>query len=74
MHSAILLTHRKSMMMFGHKACSANRSIAVSSLADDAIAPAFVAPMHLESANAVTNAWPLPSCSAETKQGKPFPF
>lgn len=60
--------------MFGQSACSAKRSIAVSSRADDAIAPAFVAPMARESAIARSRALPVPSCSDETKQGKPLPF
>lgn len=60
--------------MFGHSACSAKRSIAVSSRAEDAMAPALVAPIARDNASAVANAFPLPSCSADTKQGKPFPF
>lgn len=62
------------MMMFGHRACSAKRSMAVSSRAEEAMAPALVAPIARESARAIRRADPVPSCSAETKQGNPFPF
>ena len=64
----------KSMMMFGQRACSAKRSIAVSSRADEAMAPAFVAPIARERASASSRALPVPSCSDETKQGKPLPL
>lgn len=49
-------------------------SIAVSSLTEDAIAPALVAPMALDKARAVANPLPVPSCSTDTKQGNPLPF
>lgn len=45
--------------------------IAVSSLAEDSMAPALVAPIALEIAKAISKALPAPSCSTETKQGKP---
>lgn len=49
-------------------------SIAVSSLTEDAMAPALVAPMALDKARAVANPLPVPSCSTDTKQGNPLPF
>lgn len=62
------------MMIFGQSACSAKRSMAVSSRTDDAIAPAFVAPIARESATAMSSPLPVPSCSTDTKHGKPWPF
>lgn len=62
------------MMICGQSACSANKSIAVSSLTDDSIAPVFVAPIARDIANASSKAFPAPFCSTETKQGKPCPF
>lgn len=48
--------------------------MAVSSRADDAIAPALVAPIARDSANATIKPLPVPSCSTETKHGNPLPF
>lgn len=67
-----LVTNLNSMMMLGQSACSAKRSMAVSSYTEDAIAPAFVAPMPRDNASAVARPLPVPSFSTETKQGKPF--
>lgn len=52
----------------------ANKSMIVSSRAEDAIAPALVAPIALQMASATWSPFPEPSCSTETKHGKPFPF
>lgn len=52
----------------------ANKSIAVSSLAEEAIAPALVAPIARDIASAIGKPWPVPSSSTDTKQGKPRPF
>lgn len=48
-------------IILGHKACSANRSINVSSLAEHSTAPVFNAPIPSASASVLSSAFPLPS-------------
>ena len=75
-HSSICNYHSNLniIMILGQRACSAKRSMAVSSRTDEAMAPCFVAPMARESARAISKPLPVPFCSTETKHGKPRPF
>src|SRR5579871_3113116 len=63
----------KVAIIVGQRACSANKSISVSSRALLSITPPFVAPIPRQIASATDHALPVPSCSTETKHGKPEP-